>query len=173
MASGGASITISRDVRTATTQTYDAYFSMTRLRRLSVATSSTIFLARLIRNSGIGRGEVEDDVEAHPGLVVAFPREVVLTVLAALLEGLRGVPDHPVVTPVVLEHLLVGDAHDLQRRLHVARPAVGVPVDHLGAFVQRRPRRHLIDVGERVQNRFGRGLEDDFPRCSDSHDGRV
>ena len=54
MASGGASITSLRDVRTATTRTYDAYFSMTRLRRLSVATSSTIFLPRLIRNSGIG-----------------------------------------------------------------------------------------------------------------------
>jgi hypothetical protein len=51
--------------------------------------------------------------------------------------------------------------------------AVGMPVEHLGVFVNRRPRRHRIDVGERVQNRFGRGLEDDFPRCSDSHAVRV
>src|SRR6478609_532955 len=34
-----------------------------------------------------GRREVEDDVKAHPRLVVAFPREVVLTMLAALVEG--------------------------------------------------------------------------------------
>ena len=173
MASGGASITNSRDVRTATTQTYDAYFSMTRLRRLSVATSSTIFLASLDQELRDRRGEVEDDVEPHPRLVLALRREVVLAVLAPLLKRLRRVPHHPAGTPVVLEHLLVGDAHDLQRRLHAARSAVGVPVENLGMFVDRRPRRHLIDVGERVQNRFGRRLENDFSRCSDSHDGKV
>jgi hypothetical protein len=54
MASSGVSITNLGDVRTATTHAYYAYFSITCLRRLSVATSRTIFLARLMRNPGTG-----------------------------------------------------------------------------------------------------------------------
>src|SRR5262245_47852578 len=174
MASGGASITNLRDVRTAMTQGLLRVFLHHLLAQALGSDVEHNRLGSLGQEPGDRRGQIDDDVDAHPRLVFTLRGEVVLDVLTPLVERVFRVPHHPPGTPVVLEVLLVGDAHELERRPDVAWLAVGVPVDNLGVFVHRRPRRHRVDVGERVQNRFGRRVENDFSRCSsDSHTGTV
>ena len=145
---------------------------MTRSRSRSVATSSTIFLARLTRKAGTGAPSSRmmskrTRVRSSPSGVRLYspcsPR---------CADGLRRVPHHPAVTPVVFQDLFVGDAHDLQRRPDVMRPSVGVTIEHLGRLVQCRPRRHCVDVGEHVEDRLRRGVDDDLARCSNSHVGK-
>ena len=81
------------------------------------------------------------------------------------------VPHHPVVAPVVFEELLVGEAHDLDRRLHVVRPAVGI---------RSTPRRPCAALTTRTPPRYRqahpgsprRRVDHHFAGSSDRHTGK-
>ena len=50
-----------------------------------------------------------------------------------------------------------------ERRLDVVRPAVRIAVKHFGVLCSGDHARHVFDVGERIQDRLGRGVEDELP----------
>ncbi|COX02035.1 Uncharacterised protein [Mycobacterium tuberculosis] len=57
--------------------------------------------------------------------------------LSMLLEGLIGIPAHPVRAPVIFEDLFVDEPQNLDGCPHMVRPAIRVVVDHFHLFVQR------------------------------------
>jgi hypothetical protein len=63
---------------------------------------------------------------------------------------------------VEFEHFLIDDSDHLDGDFDMARPAVGIGVDHFGFFVHRRPQRHRADIGERVEDHLRRRINDDF-----------
>src|SRR6476659_5918122 len=95
--------------------------------------------------AGHRHGQVDRDVELHPGLV-ALGRERVPGVLGFQLTGRDQRPRDVVVRPGVLDHLLVGQASGLDRHLDPLGPAVVVALEDLGLLVLRRPAGCRLDV---------------------------
>jgi hypothetical protein len=93
--------------------------------------------------------------------------------LAPLMSGLGGIPHHPVGSPVILQDFCIDEPSGSYRHIHVMGSAVGVGVDHFGAPVYRRPRRHGFDIGDRIHDRRQRGIDDDFPRTSQRHKVKI
>src|ERR1700734_153978 len=113
------------------------------------------------------RRRLEGDLETHPRPVLGFALQRVLDMLGVLPQSLVGVPHHPVRAPVVFEHLGVDDAGDLDGDLHMMGASVGIAVDDLGTLVHRGPGRRRADVGQRLQDRFWRRIDDNLSRCLD------
>ena len=145
---------------------------MTNARRPSVAACSTVFLARLTRNSGSG-AEGSIVMSNRTAGLVALGVQRVLDVLGVLLSGALGVPHHPVASPVILQHFVVDQAEDFDGDLHVVRTPVVIAVHDLGAPVHRRPRRHGLDIGECLEDGLRRGVDHDLSRSAYRHDSNL
>ena len=110
---------------------------MTWSRSPLVAASSTISLARLTTKAGTGPDG--STVMSKRTRVLSTPTalQVVFHVLPALLEGVVGIPHHPIGTPVIFQDLVVDEPEDLDGGLHVVGPTIGVPVENLDPLVHR------------------------------------
>jgi hypothetical protein len=89
--------------------------------------------------------------------------------LGMLLQGPVGIPHQPVRAPVVFEHFSVDDAGHPDGDLHMVWATVGIAVDDLGTLVHRGPGRRRADVGQRLQDRFWRRIDDNLTRCLYGH----
>ena len=125
-------------------------------------------MARLTRNSGSG---ADGSMVMSNRTLVCPPSGCTVYSTCWACCGAVGVPHHPVATPVVLQHLVVDQPQDLHGHLDVVRAAVGVPVHDVGVLVHRRPRRHGLDVSQRVEDVLRRGVDQDLPRCPNRHTG--
>jgi hypothetical protein len=70
---------------------------------------------------------------------------------------------------VVFEQFRVVDAGDRDGDFHVVRSPVGMFVDDLSPLVHRRPRRHGVNVGERLHDHFRGRVDHNFGRGSYGH----
>src|SRR4051812_8864586 len=75
-------------------------------------------------------GRVDSEIEPHDGGVPVW-RKRVAAVLSALLFRAHQRPAHTVVLDAVVEHLLVGDAYDLDHLARLGRAALFVSFEDL------------------------------------------